>query len=161
MALKDNIIAFLDTGTGKTLISLLLIQDYIALNRVCFVAPTIHLVSQQAQTIREFIGCKTVELTSMASTPMDLKLIEQSLTDVSVIVCTPQSLVNYMRHGMLRFDQFSLLILDECHHTTGNHPYNLLMEMYHKFKLVSDIQLRVFGMTASPVRSGGFEVTSK
>ncbi|PPD66653.1 hypothetical protein GOBAR_DD36471 [Gossypium barbadense] len=51
----------------------------------------------------------------------------------------------------------SLMIIDECHHATGNHPYAKIIkvenpnpEFYHKLN-----KPKIFGMTASPVVSKG------
>lgn len=44
---------------------------------------------------------------------------------------TPQILVNSMEKGILSsLSIFTLMIFDECHNTTGNHPYNVLMTRY-------------------------------
>ena len=54
-AKRRNIIAFLDTGAGKTLISILLINEVcanpMAQNRVIFLVNQINLVTQQSQAI--------------------------------------------------------------------------------------------------------------
>lgn len=48
-----------------------------------------------------------------------------------------------------------MLVLDECHHTNGDHPYSILMRAYRdeqgKRQKCNDASLmpQVFGMTAS------------
>lgn len=65
-------------------------------------------------------------------------LIQQN----DIIVLTPQILVNWLQYGNISsLAVFTLLIFDECHNTTGNHPYNVLMSSYLDLK---------FGSSASP-----------
>jgi endoribonuclease Dicer len=70
------------------------------------------------------------------------------------LVCTAQVLLNALRHGFLSMALLRLLIVDECHHAHGRHPYRQIMnEFYH----TADAAARpaVFGMTASPINKQG------
>lgn len=67
------------------------------------------------------------------------KVIEKC--DITVL--TPQILVNYLKNQTLpSLSLFTLMIFDECHNTTGNHPYNVLMSKYLDLK---------FEQTADPL----------
>ena len=46
---------------------------------------------------------------------------------------TPQVLLDAMRNAFLRMEMFQLIIFDECHRTTGNHPYARIMKVFHLF----------------------------
>lgn len=48
---------------------------------------------------------------------------------VQVLVMTPQILLDVLRSAFLKLEMVCLLIIDECHHTTGNHPYAKLMKV--------------------------------
>lgn len=52
-----------------------------------------------------------------------------------ITVMTPQILVNCLNDGTLpSLSMFTLMIFDECHNTTGNHPYSVLMSKYLDLK---------------------------
>ena len=69
-------------------------------------------------------------------------------------------------HGLIKIQEFDLIIFDECHHASLDHSYNLIMEdfffyKYHlqtKQELLSDGTLgligrpRILGLTASPLK---------
>jgi ERCC4-related helicase len=42
---------------------------------------------------------------------------------------TPQILLDALRKAFLNLKMVSLLILDECHRSTGNHPYKKIMKV--------------------------------
>ncbi|XP_012466799.1 endoribonuclease Dicer homolog 2 isoform X4 [Gossypium raimondii] len=70
---------------------------------------------------------------------------------------TPQILLNGLRHGFFKINMIKVLIIDECHHARGKHPYaSIMTEFYHRQLEagVSDLP-RIFGMTASPINTKG------
>ena len=48
-----------------------------------------------------------------------------------------QILVNILRDKIFGIDMrhFSIVVIDECHHTDGRHPNNRAMEQYFRLKL--------------------------
>ncbi|GMI97873.1 dicer-like 3, DICER-LIKE 3 [Hibiscus trionum] len=164
VAKRRNIIAVLDTGVGKTMIAVMLIKDFgeaiksaDSRKLIVFLAPTVHLVNQQFEYVKEhtsleveqYYGAKGVD-------EWTLDCWEKEVKDHDVLVMTPQILLDALRKAFLSLEKVSLLIIDECHRATGNHPYARIMkEFYHKSK----IKPKIFGMTASPVVSKG--VSSK
>lgn len=46
---------------------------------------------------------------------------------------TPQILLDALRKGFVSIDVMCMLILDECHRTTGNHPYAKIMKVRISF----------------------------
>lgn len=51
--------------------------------------------------------------------------------DFDILCFTPQILVNNLDEKVIKsLSEFSLLILDECHHARGDDPYNNLMRKY-------------------------------
>ena len=68
---------------------------------------------------------------------------------------TPQVFCNILQHAYFKLDNCNLIIFDECHHASKNHPYkNIMINFYHNQKLLK--KPRIFGMTASPVKVGVF-----
>ncbi|GAQ87876.1 hypothetical protein KFL_003840065 [Klebsormidium nitens] len=161
-ARQRNTIAYLETGTGKTLISVLLIKALSADLRkrngkklAAFIVPLVPLVHQQAEVIRVHTDLRVGHY--YGDMGVDFWKAERWAEEMEknqVLVCTAQVLLNALRHGFLRMAQLRLLIVDECHHAHGRHPYRqIFTEFYH----AADVANRpaVFGMTASPVNTQG------
>jgi len=56
---------------------------------------------------------------------------------VHILFCTPQSLCNYLDEQAkmkVSLNDFSLIVLDECHHTIGKGPFNEIMSYYRRHK---------------------------
>ncbi|KAH1033291.1 hypothetical protein J1N35_045465 [Gossypium stocksii] len=160
VAKRRNIIAVLDTSGGKIMIAVMLIKDLVQpINSIdkkkliIFLAPTVHLVNQQFDYIKfhtsldveQYYGDKGVN-------EWNSECWEKEIKEHDVLVMTPQILLDVLRNALLSLEMVSLMIIDECHHATGNHPYAKIMkEFYHK----SNNKPKIFGMTASPVVSKG------
>ncbi|KAF5358535.1 hypothetical protein D9756_001949 [Leucocoprinus leucothites] len=155
-AQKENVIAALSTGSGKTLIGLLLIKWISALENsrdklVIFLVPRVTLVEQQAKYLSDNTPLRVFRL----SGALDIELSDRMrwkrrLEHCDVIVMTPQILVNLITHSLWSLQRVALLVFDECHHTRKNHPYNIIMREYYHIKATEE-RPRIFGMTASPI----------
>ncbi|OVA19920.1 Ribonuclease III domain [Macleaya cordata] len=161
-AKKKNTIAFLETGTGKTLIAVLLIKsickDLLQQNKkilAIFLVPKVPLVYQQAEVIRESTGYKVGHYCGeMGQDFWDARRWQREFESKQVLVMTAQILLNILRHSIIKMEAINLLILDECHHAVKKHPYSLVMsEFYHRTP--KEKRPAVFGMTASPVNLKG------
>ncbi|RVX17553.1 Endoribonuclease Dicer-like 3a [Vitis vinifera] len=153
VAKRRNTIAVLDTGTGKTMIALMLIREIGQAVKadgrklfIIFLAPTVHLQFKVIKDstgfeVEEYYGAKGVDEWSAKSW-------EKEISEHDVLVMTPQILLDALRKAFLSLETVCLMIVDECHRATGNHPYTKIMkEFYHK----SVDKPKIFGMTASPV----------
>lgn len=78
-------------------------------------------------------------------------LLSEYMKMYDVIVLTAQILVNSLKTGEVRMSDIDLLIMDECHHTTLNHPYSTIMLEYHRSRKEnpSGKLPQVIGLTAS------------
>ncbi|XP_019435974.1 PREDICTED: endoribonuclease Dicer homolog 3b-like [Lupinus angustifolius] len=156
VAKKRNTIAVLDTGSGKTLVAVMLIKEaHKAINSshikklIIFLAPTVNLVNQQFKHIKDLTGFKVEEYYGAKGVDTwDLKIWEKEISENDVLVMTPQILLDALRKAFLSIEMICLMIIDECHRATGKHPYSKIMEeFYHK----ANEKPKIFGMTASPV----------
>ncbi|KAK7363560.1 hypothetical protein VNO77_05706 [Canavalia gladiata] len=164
VARKRNTIAVLDTGSGKTLIAVMLMKEVGQAIKssgvkklIVFLAPTVHLVNQQFKNVKyltdfqveEYYGAKGVDT-------WNLKTWEKEISSNDVLVMTPQILLDALRKAFLSIEMICLMIIDECHRATGNHPYAKIMkEFYHQ----ANEKPKIFGMTASPVGKKGVSST--
>ncbi|KAL1188633.1 Endoribonuclease Dicer-like protein [Cardamine amara subsp. amara] len=148
---KRNVIALLETGIDKLKIINMLIKDMGSSDKakrlIIFLTPTVNLVKQQCCEIRahmnlnveEYFGAKGVD--KWTSQRWD-----EEVSKHDVLVMTPQILLDALRSAFLKLEMVCLLVIDECHRTTGNHPYAKLMK---EFYLKSTVKPKIFGLTAS------------
>ena len=69
---------------------------------------------------------------------------------VCVCVCMCAAFCqNLLQDEVLRWANFSLVVLDEAHHCTKNHPYNKLLSEHH-LSLPPERRPKILGLTASP-----------
>ncbi|XP_028790121.1 endoribonuclease Dicer homolog 3a [Neltuma alba] len=161
VARKQNTIAVLETGSGKTFIAVMLINDigqsikYSGVKKlIIFLAPTVHLQFKIIKDltnfdVEEYYGAKGVDT-------WNLERWEKEINDHDVLIMTPQILLDALRKAFINIETVCLIIIDECHRATGNHPYAKIMkEFYHK----ANVKPKIFGMTASPVIKKGVSST--
>ncbi len=154
----ENYIICLPTGTGKTLIASIVIAEHLKCRaqsgggKVLFIVPTKQLAFQQKEKLNEYIhgiGVAVVVGRSDSET-----FIHPLLPGIDAVVCTPGKLRPELYLKKLKMSDFSLVILDECHHAVRPaSPYGDVMEFYlmEKSDRTSSAQLpQVVGMTASP-----------
>ncbi|KAG0140405.1 hypothetical protein CROQUDRAFT_53300 [Cronartium quercuum f. sp. fusiforme G11] len=147
-AKRRNIIIRADTGTGKTLVAVLLIKWMATQPKPdnerhilqAFLVPTRPLVQQQANAIRMGTNLRVGEYTGDHQPELrDVEKWRKDLQQTDVIVCTAQ---------------VSLLVFDEAHHCRKNHIYNQIMQVHFR-RLSQDPHHRrvpkILGMTASPI----------
>ncbi|KAJ2871850.1 Dicer-like protein 1 [Coemansia aciculifera] len=176
-ALQDNAIVLLETGTGKTLVAVMLIQWFAQRAITNPAAPvntsdqgslpprrprrkirvflnnTVALAHQQARVIAENSKQKVKELVgSMSIDEWDEARWAAEWESSSVLVMIHQVLLNALRAGLARISDIDLLVFDECHHARGHHPYALIMREFYDHCPAHD-RPHIFGMTASPLNS--------
>ncbi|KRZ14848.1 Endoribonuclease Dicer [Trichinella zimbabwensis] len=168
-AKKENVIVSLGTGTGKTFIAVMLIREMSEsvrqpLNeggkRSLFIVDRVPLVKQQAEHIRINTNLKVGEFHGALGVDCWSAEIWMSFFDkFHVLVMTAEILRNILAHGFIKFDILNLIVFDECHHATKQHPYRKIMELY---KLCynnnnNGVQPRILGLTASVMNKKGDE----
>ncbi|KAF8919202.1 P-loop containing nucleoside triphosphate hydrolase protein [Mucidula mucida] len=154
-AQTSNVVAALDTGSGKTFISTLLIKWIAAQpgsysKSVVFLAPKVALAQQQADFIARHTSFRVLKVYgAMEVDVSDREGWQRKFAQHDVIVTTPQVLYNLITHSVWKISKVSLLVFDECHHTRKNHPYNMIMREY--CNVPASKRPKIFGMTASPI----------
>ncbi|KDQ59634.1 hypothetical protein JAAARDRAFT_77685 [Jaapia argillacea MUCL 33604] len=154
-AQDGNVIAALDTGSGKTFISTLLIRwissrDFGLGKVIVFLVPKVALVEQQGDFIAKQTPLRVAKCYgAMAIDLSDRGKWRKEFEGADVLVMTAQIFLNIITHSHWSMDKVSLLVLDECHHCRKNHAYNGIMREY--FQCPSSQRPKIFGMTASPI----------
>ncbi|KIY67664.1 hypothetical protein CYLTODRAFT_396636 [Cylindrobasidium torrendii FP15055 ss-10] len=150
-----NVIAALDTGSGKTYISVLLMK-WIATQpssyrkRIVFLAPKATLADQQAEFIAKHTSFRVLRPPQNNNIDFTDRVgWAAKWAQHDVVVLTHQTFRDMLSHSIWSLDKVSLLIFDECHHARKNHAYNKILSDYHTVPVSK--RPRIFGMTASPV----------
>ncbi|CAG8442886.1 9275_t:CDS:2 [Ambispora leptoticha] len=163
-AKKDNVIAVLETGSGKTFIAVLLIKEVVAEERMLrrlrretkltfFLVNLVPLVFQQSKVIESNCDLRIKPLCGEMGVDLwSEKEWRNYFEQYDVLVMTAQIFLNILRHGFISINRVNLLIFDECHHAAKKHPYNLIMREFFDRCPEKD-RPKIFGMTASPVKT--------
>ncbi|NXU99476.1 DDX58 helicase, partial [Cettia cetti] len=146
------------TGSGKTFVALLICEHHLQnvpsgrKAKVVFLATKVPVYEQQKDVFKQHFERSGYSVQGICGETVANISVENVIQDSDIILLTPQILVNSMEKGIVSsLSIFTLMIFDECHNTTGNHPYNVLMARYLDQKLDSSAnQLpQIVGLTAS------------
>ena len=166
-----NSIIYMETGKGKTLISIMIINDLfnqyrrkikngenVPRPKVIFLVCDIALLEQQVKTIKLNTGLNVTIIKGKAAkkSKNDYNEFRSMLAVSDVFVAIPDVVYKLLSVGFLRIFDINLLIFDECHHCDSNHSYNLIMNEFYYFYLSKDKNAKlplILGLTASPLKS--------
>ena len=144
---KDCLVV-LPTGTGKTLIALMLtIQRFkeFPLQKILILAPTKPLIEQHFESFEKNLpeGWADMQLFT-GKTPADKR--KEIWQTAEFIFSTPQCIANDIKKEIYSLQEVSLLVVDECHRCLKNYAYNNIAQRY---KIQAE-NPRVLALTASP-----------
>ncbi|EOA87001.1 uncharacterized protein SETTUDRAFT_31304 [Exserohilum turcica Et28A] len=163
----DNVIAVLDTGSGKTHIATLLLRHILDMEldhrarggiprMAFFLVDSVNLVFQQTNVLRCGLDQNVEGICGSMGASLWSKSTWQGYFERNmVLVCTAEVLVQCMMHSFTSMARINLLIFDEAHHAKSNHPYARLMKDFYVKETDIAKRPRIFGMTASPVDTKG------
>lgn len=168
----ENSLVCAPTGSGKTMVALhvckahleeslvrtLHTQTSLSLRRptqtpvkVVYATPRYALLQQVYKHFHEHLPLwKIAKRSGGTAEKVQLSLL---LEQNDVVVVTAAILKNALEEGSVKISDISLLVMDECHHTMLDHPYNIIMSnFYLKMKLENQVAKlpQVLGLTASP-----------
>ncbi len=140
-AINENCIVVLPTGLGKTTIALHVISEYLLkdFGAILFLAPTRVLVNQHFDFIQKNLTFDDIVLI----TGEDSVEKRKDLWNSRIICATPEVARNDMGNNIVKSNQFSLVIFDEVHRTTGDYAYSSIAEHF------KNSSTRLLGMTAT------------
>ncbi|KAG7492292.1 hypothetical protein MATL_G00012880 [Megalops atlanticus] len=163
-----NIIIWLPTGGGKTRAAVYVAKRHLETKpraKVAVLVNKVHLVDQHYS--KEFNPClgRQYNVLNISGDSAHKDFFSKVVRDNDVIICTAQILENALRSTEedkhVKLTDFSLLIIDECHHTHKESVYNKIMERYVESKLQGERGLpQVLGLTAS-LGTGGMRTLEK
>jgi len=140
-AMIENCIVVLPTGLGKTTIALHMIAEYLSKESggILFLAPTRVLVNQHFDFLKQNLLFDDITLI----TGEDTVEKRTSLWNSRIICATPEVARNDLNKKIVSSNQFSLIIFDEVHRTTGDYAYSSIAEHFE------NSTTRILGMTAT------------
>ena len=185
-SMETNAVCFLPTGTGKRLVAALVVAHMLQMNpsrQVVFLVDRVLLVLQQSDYLRKELGYVRVPdlpVPGMESTlrgsfdhtrPIrigavcgEMRKLEGNarIYEQDVLIITADCYRNHLNNGTLRFEDVSLLVLDEAHHCNKDHPYNVIIrDFYLKEDALLGHRPKILGLTASPAGESSMDKTTK
>ena len=136
-SLQKNVIVCMGTGTGKTHVAKLRIEEELKRNpekRIWVTCPNVVLAEQQHLILkahlpsynhRTLLGHDKVDLWSTS------KIWNEALEDIDIVTSTPQVLLDALSHAFVKLSDLSLLVIDEAHHAVANAPSARIMHHHY------------------------------
>jgi len=144
---KDCLVV-LPTGTGKTLIALMLAIERFKkfpLEKILILAPTRPLIEQHFESFKKSLPEDWADMQLFTGkTPADKR--KKVWQTAEFIFSTPQCIANDLDKKLYQLDEVALLVVDECHRCLKNYAYNRVAQKYK----IQSTNGRVLALTASP-----------
>ncbi|NXK58146.1 IFIH1 protein, partial [Sylvietta virens] len=164
----ENIIICLPTGSGKTRVAVYITKEHLDKKKrasepgkVIVLVNKVPLVEQHLQTEFSPFLKRWYQVTGLSGDSQLKISFPEVVRRNDVIICTAQILENSLLNASKEDEEdFSLIIIDECHHTQKEGVYNNIMRRYLKEKMKNRKlakenkplipQPQILGLTASP-----------
>ncbi|XP_062451556.1 ATP-dependent RNA helicase DHX58 [Rhea pennata] len=157
----ENSIIWLPTGAGKTRAAVHVCKRHLETRqqgKVAVLVNKVHLVDQHAKN--EFhVLQDAFRITAISGDNNQKFLFAWVVKQNDIVICTAQILQNALvskeEDTHVELMDFSLLVIDECHHTHKDAVYNKIMLNYLQHKMRGQQNLpQILGLTASPGTGG-------
>ena len=175
-AKNQNSIIYVETGKGKTFISIMLMSHYLGIDinslsnnknkidknkKIIFFVCDTALIEQQKKAISSILGIEvgSIQGKKKKKSKSDYEFFIKMWDSLNIFVAIPSIIYKVLSCGFINIEDISMLIFDECHHTSDEHPYNKIMNEFYFFykrkKPKDKIKYpRIYGLTASPLKKG-------
>ena len=172
---KDrNSIIFMETGKGKTFLSIMLMSRVLGIDivenpnidiskidkskKIIFLICDTALVKQQSEAINKILGIEVGILQGKKQKKSKNDYIEfrKLWESKNIFVAIHNVIYKLLSCGFLKVSEINMLVFDECHHADSSHPYNDIMNEFYFFykKKNNNTQLPlILGLTASPLKT--------
>jgi hypothetical protein len=149
-ALFYNTLVSLPTGLGKTLIAGVVLYNYyrwFPTGKLIFMAPTLPLVSQQAEACYNIMGIPEKDTAILTGKIKPSARFELWRTR-RVFYCTPQTVQkDLLSEEATSFSsQVCCIVLDEAHKASGDYAYTKVVEQLE----LASAKFRIVGLSATP-----------
>ena len=183
-AKEENSIIYVETGKGKTFISIMLMADLLGIDlqnekkqnidktkKILFLVCNTSLVNQQQKEISNVLNIEVgiFQGRKGKKKKKNYESFKKVWDSLNVFVAMPSVIYNYLSRGFITIFDISMIIFDECHHAADEHVYNKIMnEFYFYYKKEENYQNyrfpRIYGLTASPkknnIKNGSLEANA-
>ncbi|XP_041450181.1 endoribonuclease Dicer isoform X2 [Drosophila obscura] len=166
---KNNGIIYLPTGSGKTYVAILALKRFSkdmdksieeGGKRAIFMCNTVELSRQQAVAVKKFTNLKVgFFVGEQGVDDWSRTKWSHEISESQVLVGTAQVILNMFTQKFMELSSVSIVIIDECHHGTGHHPYHEFMHLF----LLADRGTpmpRVVGLTGVLIKGNEFKEVS-
>nr|XP_054313543.1 ATP-dependent RNA helicase DHX58 isoform X1 [Pongo pygmaeus]XP_054313544.1 ATP-dependent RNA helicase DHX58 isoform X1 [Pongo pygmaeus] len=156
-----NIIIWLPTGAGKTRAAAYVAKRHLETvdgGKVVVLVNRVHLVTQHGEEFRRMLDGRWT-MTTLSGDMGPRAGFGHLARCHDLLICTAEllqmALTSPEEEEHLELTAFSLIVVDECHHTHKDTVYNVIMSQYLELKLQRAQPLpQVLGLTASPGTGG-------
>lgn len=157
-----NIIIWLPTGTGKTRAAAYVAKRHLETvdgAKVVVLVNRVHLVTQHYEEFSSVLDKQRWAIETLSGDMGPRAGFGHLARKSDLIICTAEllqlALSSQEQDEHVELNDFSLLVVDECHHTHKDTVYNIILSQYLEQKLQGNRRLpQVLGLTASPGTGG-------
>ncbi|KAF4092896.1 hypothetical protein AMELA_G00027430 [Ameiurus melas] len=158
----ENSIIWLPTGGGKTRAAVYVAKRHLETHpngKVAVLVNKVHLVDQHFENEFQPHLDSSVKMVPISGDSNEKDFFGCAVRDSNLVICTAQilenALINTEESKHVELTDFTLLIIDECHHTHKEGVYNKIMARYVRKKIERVKGLpQILGLTASPGTGG-------